>query len=111
MWFEDICIVKTDSDFGIKYYIGVKQPDQDYSKAERMIARLGVEVSVPLLKTFLGLSEIQENKPISNNVMKRREAMMWWNTLTERDKREYSNCSPNGLTGSVIEAIYTKAFG
>ena len=111
MWFDNVGIVKTDSDVGIKYYIGYRKNHQDIPQAEKIIAYKGTEVSLPLLKIFFGLSPEQQNRPISNSVFKRREAMMWWNSLTERDKREYSKSLPNGLTGSVIEALYTKAFG
>ena len=112
MWFDNVGIVKTDSDVGIKYYIGYRKNHQDIPQAEKIIAYKGTEVSLPLLKIFFGLSDRNDFniKEISQSVMKRREAMMWWNSLTERDKREYSKSSPNGLTGSVIEALYTKAF-
>lgn len=53
MWFDNVGIVKTDSDLGIKYYIGYRKNHQDIPQAEKIIAYKGTEVSLPLLKIFL----------------------------------------------------------
>ena len=111
IWFDYVGIVKTESELGIRYYIGYIEEKKSVEENEKEILKYGTRASVSTIKTFFGLSPEQQTKPISNSVLKRREAMMWWNTLAERDKREYSKSSPNGLTGSVIEALYTKAFG
>lgn len=113
MWFDNVGIVKTDSDLGIKYYIGYRKNHQDIPQAEKIIAYKGTEVSLPLLKIFFGLSDRNDFniKEISQSVMKRREAMMWWSTLSENDKRGFSKSSPNALTGSMIEALYVNRFG